>query len=114
MRPCAAPRRSGASGWQIFLDWFEQVLARNPSGSAHLVGDALSYPDLGLFQVVAGLRYAFPRAMARLERDAPHVVALHDAVARVPRVAAYLASPRRIAFNESGIFRHYPELDAPS
>ena len=28
-----------------------------------------------------------------------------------PGIKAYLASPRRIAFNESGIFRHYPELD---
>jgi glutathione S-transferase len=39
------------------------------------------------------------------------VVALHDRVAARARIAAYLASPRRIAFNRSGIFRHYPELD---
>jgi glutathione S-transferase len=37
--------------------------------------------------------------------------ALHDRVAKRPRVAAYLASERRIPFNEDGIFRHYPELD---
>jgi glutathione S-transferase len=29
-----------------------------------------------------------------------------------PRITAYLASDRRIPFNESGIFRHYRELDA--
>ena len=94
-----------------FLGYFERVLARNPAGPAHLVGDALSYPDLGLFQIVAGLRYAFPRATARLAPAVPQVMALHDRVAALPRVAAYLASPRRIAFNADGIFRCYPELD---
>jgi glutathione S-transferase len=94
-----------------FFAWFEQVLARNPAGPAHLVGDALSYPDLSLFQLVAGLRFAFARAMVRWERAAPHCVALHESVAKLPLIAAYLASPRRIAFNNEGIFRHYPELD---
>jgi glutathione S-transferase len=28
-----------------------------------------------------------------------------------PRIAAYLSSARRLPFNESGIFRHYPELE---
>jgi glutathione S-transferase len=28
-----------------------------------------------------------------------------------PRIAAYLDSARRLAFNEQGIFRHYPELE---
>jgi len=97
-----------------FLEWFERVLAHNPAGPAHLVGDALSYPDLSLFQIVAGLRFALPRAAARLERDAPYCVAVHDAVAKLPSVAAYLASPRRIAFNNQGIFRHYRELDDPA
>jgi len=95
-----------------YLGYFEHVLARNPGGPAHLVGDALSYPDLSLFQLVAGLRYAFPRAMAKLERKLKHVMALHDRVAAAPNVAAYLASPRRLAFSEEGIFRRYPELDA--
>jgi glutathione S-transferase len=95
------------------LGWFEAVLARNPAGPAHLLGATLGYPDLSLFQLVAGLRYAFPRAMARVARRVPHCIRLHDAVAAHPRVAAYLASPRRIAFNPEGIFRHYPELDDP-
>ena len=95
-----------------FLGWFETVLARNPAGPRFLVGARLTYPDLSLFQAVAGLRYAFPRAMRRLERKIPRVIALHDRVAGRPRVAAYLASPRRLPFNESGIFRRYPELDA--
>jgi glutathione S-transferase len=94
-----------------YLRYFERILARHPRRPGHLVGARLSYPDLSLFQVVEGLRYAFPRAMRRLERKHPRVVALHDRVAARPRIAAYLASERRIPFNEQGIFRHYPELD---
>ncbi len=94
-----------------YLGWFEQVLVRNPAGPAHLVGDALSYADLSLFQLVAGLRHAFPQAAKRALARTPSVVQLHDRVQAVPRVAAYLRSPRRIAFNEEGIFRRYPELD---
>ena len=94
-----------------YLGWFETVLARNPAGSGHLVGSALTYADLSLFQVIAGLRYAFPRAMQRIEADVPKLAALHDAVAALPKFKAYLQSPRRIPFNEQGIFRRYPELD---
>jgi glutathione S-transferase len=95
----------------MFLGWFETVLARNPDGDAYLVGSALSYADLSLFQVVEGLLYAFPRQMGRALAEAPRVAALHRAVAQRPRIHAYLASDRRIPFNEDGIFRHYPELD---
>jgi glutathione S-transferase len=94
-----------------FLGWFERIVVRNPAGARHLVGGRLSYADLSLFQLVAGLRYAFPNAAARALAATPSVVALHDRVAALPRVAAYLRSERRIAFNESGIFRRYPELD---
>jgi len=94
-----------------YLGYFEDVLAHNRAGDKHLVGGRLTYADLSLFQIVAGLRYAFPRATARIERRHPRVVALHERVARRPRIAAYLASKRRIPFNEMGIFRHYPELD---
>jgi glutathione S-transferase len=93
-----------------YLGYFEKVLTHNKTGE-YLVGANLTYPDLSLFQVVAGLRYAFPRAMAKLEPKYPRVVALHERVAARPRIAAYLASDKRIAFNEHGIFRHYPELD---
>jgi glutathione S-transferase len=93
-----------------FLGYFEEVIAR--SGGAFLLGRRLSYADLSLFQIVEGLRYAFPRAMKRIERSHPRAVALHDKVAVRPRIAAYLASPRRIPFNEEGIFRHYPALDS--
>ncbi len=91
-----------------FLGWFERVLARN---GPYLNGRRVSTADLSLFQVVAGLRFAFPRAMKRIERRVPQVVALHDRVAARPRIARYLASERRIPFNEMGIFRNYPELD---
>jgi glutathione S-transferase len=94
-----------------FLDYFERILKRAPKGSRYLVGKSVSYVDFSIFQMIAGLRYAFPRRMAKLERKYPRVMALHDEVAARPRLAAYLSSPRRLAFNQEGIFRHYPELD---
>lgn len=94
-----------------FASYFERVLAANPDGHEWLVGRALTYADLSLFQLVEGLRYAFPRAMAAQESEWPRVIALHDRVAERPRIASYLASDRRIAFNQDGIFRSYPELD---
>jgi glutathione S-transferase len=93
-----------------YLGWLEDVLGRNRSG--WLVGKSLTYVDLSAFQVIEGLRYAFPNAMARAERKIPLLVRLHDRVAARPRIAAYLRSKRRIPFNQDGIFRHYPELDA--
>jgi glutathione S-transferase len=92
-----------------FVGWFEHVLEDN--GGAQLSGDAISYADLSLFHTVAGLRYAFPHAMAHLAPKIPRVLALADAVAARPKLAAYLATPRRLPFNEHGVFRHYPELD---
>jgi glutathione S-transferase len=92
-----------------YLGYFEAVLERN--GGQYAVGEGFSYVDLALFQVVAGTRYAFPRAMAAQEPRHPLLAALQQRVAERPRIAAYLASPRRLAFNEQGIFRRYPELD---
>jgi glutathione S-transferase len=94
-----------------FFRYFERVLTGNPSGPAHLVGARLTYADLSLFQVVAGLRYAFPKATERIAKQYPNLMALHARVAARPRIAAYLASERRLAFNRQGIFRHYTELD---
>ena len=94
-----------------YLGYFERVLARNQSAGTYLVGARLSYADLSLFQVVEGLHYAFPRYMKRLEKELPNVIVLHGNVASRARIRAYLASDRRIAFNEGGIFRHYKELD---
>ena len=95
-----------------YLGYLERVLDRN--GGDHLVGDAVSYVDLSAFQVLSGLEYAFPNAMARMARRIPLLRGLRDEVARQPRIAAYLASDRRLPFNEQGIFRHYPELDLRS
>jgi glutathione S-transferase len=95
-----------------FLGYFEHVLARNASGRGHVVGAALSYVDLSIFQVMAGLTYAFPNAMANAPRKYPRLAALKLRIQDRPRIAAYLASARRIPFNNEGIFRHYPELDA--
>jgi glutathione S-transferase len=98
-----------------FIGWFEAVLERNPGNEERevprLVGGRLSYADLSLFQVVDGLLYAFPKAMHRTLKQAPRVAALHAGVPAHKRLAAYLESDRRLAFNEQGIFRCYPELD---
>ncbi len=94
-----------------FFGYMERVLTQNPSGGKYLVGARLTYADLSLFQIVEGMRYAFPNAMARAEPDYPLVVALHARVAERPRIRAYAASDQRIPFNEHGIFRYYKELD---
>jgi glutathione S-transferase len=94
-----------------FLGYFERVLERNPARGRCLVGARVTYTDLSLAQVVAGLRYAFPEASARMLPQYPRVLALHTYVFERPRIRRYLASARRIAFNNDGIFRHYAELD---
>jgi len=94
-----------------YLGYFERILKRNPTGTEYLLGKKISYVDLSMFQMIAGLRYAFPRAIARLEPKYRRLVALHDSVSTRPRLAAYLRSERRIPFNQEGIFRYYPELD---
>lgn len=110
-QPEARRRAADFTGERLpkFLGYFERVLERN--GGVHAVGTALSYVDLSLFQLVAGLRYAFPNALRRQERECPRLLALHERVAAAPRIAAYLASERRLPFNQEGIFRHYAELD---
>jgi len=104
-------KRAAAEFWkrrpQKYLGYFERLLEQGP----YLLGRKLSYVDLSLFQVIAGLRYAFPKRMKRFERKVPRVIALTERVAKRPRIAAYLASEQRIPFNELGIFRHYKELD---
>lgn len=95
-----------------FLEYFESVLERNPGGERYMVDKAMSYVDLSMFQVIAGLNYAFPRTMARLESGCRRLTALHQRVMERPRIAAYLASKRRLPFSREGVFRHYPELDA--
>ena len=92
-----------------YLGYFENVLQK--SGGPYGLGRKISTIDLSLFQLVEGLRYAFPGAMQHIERKIPRVVTLRDRVAARPRIKAYLGSKRRLPFNEWGIFRHYPELD---
>ena len=94
-----------------FLVYLERVLGWN--GGRHLVGSEPSYVDLALFQVLAGLEYAFPRGYERAAEGTPGIVFLAERVAAEPRIAEYLASPRRLPFNQRGIFRRYPELDLP-
>ncbi|MBR0780787.1 glutathione S-transferase [Bradyrhizobium iriomotense] len=110
-RPAAKKRT--AEFWKErvpkYLSYFEELLAGN--GGTYVTGRRLTYVDLSLFQIVAGLRYAFPRRMKSFEADIPGLVGLHDRIAARPNIKAYLASERRIAFNEQGIFRRYKELD---
>ena len=94
-----------------FLGYFERLLKDNPAGGEWLVGNAVSYVDLSMFQVLAGLHYAFPKLMARLMKEHPKLAALHGRVQQLPRIKAYLASPRRMAYTQHGLFRNYPELD---
>jgi len=112
-----AKRRAGDFiGTRIpkYFGYFERVLGRNGTRGGFLVGGRLSYADLSMFQVIAGLRYAFPRTMARRGYRYPGLMSLHDRVAGRPRVAAYLRSDRRLPFNAHGVFRHYSELDVAS
>ena len=96
-----------------FLAYLEGLLGHDTTRDGRfLVGDAASYADLAAFQILEGLAFAFPRALSARRSEIPKLRALRDRIAERPRIAAYLASPRRIAFNQSGIFRHYPELDA--
>jgi glutathione S-transferase len=92
-----------------YLSYFEAALPKDSRGG--LAGARLCYADLSLFQIVEGLSYAFPKAMVRAASRYPKLFALHDRVASRPHIAAYLASERRIPFNQQGIFRHYAELD---
>jgi glutathione S-transferase len=94
-----------------FLGYFERILKQNAKDRDFVFGKKVCYVDLSLFQMIEGLRYAFPKTMAQLESQHPRMVTLHDRVRARPRIAAYLSSPRRLAFNEQGIFRHYPELE---
>ena len=100
-----------ANRLQKFLSYFERVLAGNPHGDQYMVGAALTYVDLSMFQIIEGLRYAFPRAMEQLSEDIPGLLALNEHVKSRPNIARYLKSARRLPFNEQGIFRHYKELD---
>jgi glutathione S-transferase len=108
-----AAKRRTADFWKYrvpkFLGHFERVLANN--GGNHLVGRRLSYVDLSLFQIVEGLRYAFPKRMKRFEKKVPRVIALHARVRKRPRIKAFLASDRHIPFSQWGIYRYFKELD---
>jgi len=95
-----------------FLGYFESVIERNPDGEQWLAGKRLSYADLSMAQVLAGLRYAFPAASRKALRACPRLRALHAEVFALPRIKRYVASGRRLAFNNDDIFRHYAELDA--
>jgi glutathione S-transferase len=92
-----------------YLGYFEDIVEAN--GGAYVTGRRVTYVDLSLFQIVEGLRYAFPKHMQAFEENVPRLIELRDRVAERPNIKTYLASERRIPFNVQGIFRHYKELD---
>jgi glutathione S-transferase len=94
-----------------FVGYFERVLERNSARGPWMVGERLTYADLSMAQVIAGLRYAFPAATRKALQARPRLRALHDAVFERPRIKRYVASARRVAFNNDDIFRHYSDLD---
>jgi glutathione S-transferase len=110
-RPAAKRRTNDFWRYRVpkYLGYFERVLQKN--GGTYLVGRRLSYIDLSLFQIVEGLRYAFPKRMKRFEKKIPALIALHDRVAKRPRIKAYMSSKRRIPFSQWGIYRYFKELD---
>jgi len=110
-RPAAKRRTADFWRYRIpkMLGYFERLLAK--SRGPYLLGRRLCYVDLSLFQIVEGLRYAFPRRMRRFEKKVPRIVALRDRVAARPRIATYLASERRVPFSQWGIYRYFKELD---
>jgi glutathione S-transferase len=94
-----------------FMRYFEKVAERNPAGGPGMVGAELTYADLSLAQVIAGLRFAFPTAMRKATPQYPKLAELHDYVFSRPRIKRYVASRRRLDFNNDDLFRHYRELD---
>ncbi|MET4291959.1 glutathione S-transferase [Bradyrhizobium sp. LB8.2] len=110
-KPTAKKRTADFWGERVpkYLGYFEDLFTGN--GGAYITGRKLTYVDLSLFQIVDGLRYAFPKRMKAFEKDIPGLVGLRDRVAARPNIKAYLESERRIPFNEQGIFRRYKELD---
>jgi glutathione S-transferase len=110
-RPAARRRTQDFWRYRVpkFLGYFERVLRNN--GGTYMVGRRTSYVDLSMFEIVEGLRYAFPKRMKRFEKKVPGLVALRDRIAKRPRIKAYLASKRRIPFSQWGIYRYFKELD---
>ncbi len=88
---------------------FEAALETH--GGPFVLGEQWSHVDTSLYQVLEGMDYAFPNLARRIAEDYPHLQALQAAVPEIEGIAAYLASDRRLGFNQDGIFRHYEELD---
>lgn len=93
-----------------FLAHFERAVSRH--GGPFVLGETWTHVDSSLALVIDGLHYMFPKRMAAVKPDYPKLHGLRDAFMDLPAVARYRASERCQRFNQDGIFRHYPELDA--
>ncbi|PVI01983.1 glutathione S-transferase protein-like protein [Periconia macrospinosa] len=95
-----------------FFGYFERVLKANEEGKGkYLVGAKLSFADTTVWQVLDGLKFAFPKELAAIEKDYPTLFeTFYNGIKEEGGLKEYLASDRRLPYSE-GIFRHYPELD---
>jgi len=105
--------RAEALGWQVTA---QEIV---PDEIDRISGVLIRLADSGQVSLIltTGGTGIAPRdvtpeaARTVIEREIPGLIALHDRVADRSNIRGYLASDRRIAFNEDGIFRHYKALD---
>ncbi|GAA5987830.1 hypothetical protein JCM5350_003162 [Sporobolomyces pararoseus] len=95
-----------------FFKYFEKLLEQGGEGGEWLVGKEASCADLCLFQVIDGLKFAFPNLLSKQLPSHPKLAAHYDRVNSADRIRKYLESDRRQKYS-LGVFRHYEELDDP-
>lgn len=95
-----------------FLGYFERVLRGNGARAQgkYLVGKGLTAADLVVWQVVDGVRYAFPKEMEARMKEFEGVWEFYESLKGESWLEEYLASERRLKYGD-GIFRYYKELD---
>lgn len=94
--------------WKWMKFWNSMV---NSSKGDFLLGKEILYVDLSFFQVLGGLIYAFPLFMSGLEKEFPKLFRHFERISMNSKLKSYLESDRRLFYNRTGLFRHYPELD---
>lgn len=92
-----------------YLNHFEAAL--NAHDGPFVTGEKWSHVDTSLYQLLRGLKYAFPQSMDERKDEYPGLHACRDAIGKLQNIVSYAASDRALPFNEDGIFRRYPELD---
>lgn len=98
-----------------FLAYFEACLGFNKEKGGgegrFLVGSRLTFADLVVWQVIDGLRFAFPKEMEARAGEYPDLLkGFYEGIKQEGGLKEYLKSERRLPYSQ-GIFRYYPELD---